>query len=51
MVPYPIVRVHVNGTVTLQRDGFREEINIRRILPFWQQDEAGQVRPGPRRRH
>ena len=49
--PYPIVRVHVNGTVTLQRDGFREKINIRRILPFWQQDEAGHVRPGPRRRH
>ena len=49
--PYRIVRVHVNGTVTIQRDGFREKINIRRILPFWQQDEGGRVRPGPRRRH
>ena len=31
--PYQIVWVHVNGTVTLQRNGFHRKINIRRILP------------------
>jgi hypothetical protein len=33
--PYPIERVHANGTVTIQlRPDTFERINIRRILPF-----------------
>ena len=35
--PYPITRVHANGTVTIQLDGFvQERINIRRIKPYRQ---------------
>ena len=33
--PYPITRVHVNGTVSIQlSDKLTERINIRRIIPY-----------------
>jgi len=32
--PYTITEVFVNGTVRLDRDGFTERVNIRRITPF-----------------
>ena len=33
--PYPIERVHVNGTLTiLLRPGVTERINIRRVIPY-----------------
>jgi len=33
--PFTILRVHVNGTITLQlRPGVTERINIRRVIPF-----------------
>ena len=33
--PYPIERVHVNGTITINlRPGITERINIRRIAPY-----------------
>ena len=32
--PFPIVKVHVNGTVTIQRNPMvRERLNIRRLRP------------------
>ena len=35
--PYPINRVHVNGTVTVQRTAMTtERLNIRRIRPYWE---------------
>ncbi len=33
--PFPIIQVHVNGNVTIQRDAYTtERINIRRLRPF-----------------
>jgi hypothetical protein len=33
--PFPIVQVHTNGTVTIERrPGVRERINIRRLIPL-----------------
>ena len=33
--PFTILRVHVNGNITLQlRPGVTERINIRRVIPF-----------------
>ena len=32
--PYPIVEVHINGTVTIQRGSYQERIHIRRIKPY-----------------
>ncbi len=31
--PYPIIQVHTNNTVTLQRGQVHERINIRRLTP------------------
>ena len=32
--PYVIVRVHTNGTVTIQKGVVTERLNIRQIIPF-----------------
>ena len=33
--PYSIVRVHTNGTITIQRaPGIEERLNIRRVRPY-----------------
>ena len=33
--PYPIVRVHINGTVTIQTSPqVQERMNVRRVKPF-----------------
>jgi hypothetical protein len=32
--PYIITETHTNGTVTIQRNAFTERINIRRLVPF-----------------
>ena len=32
--PYPIVKVHTNGTVTIQRGVVVERLSIRRITPY-----------------
>jgi transposase InsO family protein len=32
--PYRVVRVHSNGTVTLQKGHVQQRVNIRRILPY-----------------
>ena len=37
--PYKIIRVNKNGTVRIQRNGFEETINIRRIKPFVEEKE------------
>ena len=37
--PYPILRVHVNGNITLRlRPGVTERINIRRVIPYKPED-------------
>ena len=32
--PYRVIKVHLNGTVVIQRGSYAETINIRRLLPF-----------------
>ena len=32
--PYPVVTVHDNGTVTIQRDHIQQRVNIRRLQPY-----------------
>ena len=32
--PWKIVGVHVNGTVTILRNGYNEVINVRRLRPY-----------------
>ncbi len=32
--PYPIIQVHTNGTVTLQKGAVSQRLNIRQIVPF-----------------
>ena len=32
--PYPVVQVHTNGTVTLQKGAVTQRFNIRQIVPF-----------------
>ncbi|KAH9102798.1 hypothetical protein AeMF1_020706 [Aphanomyces euteiches] len=32
--PYEIVKVHDNGNVTIDKNGYYERVNIRRILPY-----------------
>ena len=34
--PYTIIKVHDNGTVTIDRLTFEERVNIRRIVPFYE---------------
>ena len=33
--PWQILAVHVNGTVTIRRNGYNEVMNIRRIRPYF----------------
>ena len=33
--PFPIVRVHANGTLTIERHNFLERLNIRRLRPYF----------------
>jgi len=38
--PYKIKKVHVNGTVTMElRPGVSERINIRRVIPYRENDD------------
>lgn len=37
--PYEIVQVYDNGTVQIQRNAVREKVNIRRIIPFRNQEQ------------
>ena len=32
--PYRVIKVHLNGTVVIQRGAYAETINIRRLIPF-----------------
>ena len=32
--PFDIVRVHSNGTVTIQKGPIQERLNIRQIIPY-----------------
>ena len=32
--PFEVTRVFVNGTLELHRRGFRERVNIRRVIPY-----------------
>ena len=32
--PYPILQVHTNGTVTLEKGAVSQRLNIRQIVPF-----------------
>jgi hypothetical protein len=32
--PFRVLKVFDNGTVMIQRHGFRERINVRRLIPF-----------------
>ena len=40
--PYEIIKVNQNGTVVLQREGFKETVSIRRIKPFYE-EETGEI--------
>jgi hypothetical protein len=33
--PYEIVKVHTNGTVRIKRGSITEQVNIRRLTPFF----------------
>ena len=38
--PYKVKRVHVNGTLTMTlRPGITERINIRRVIPYKENDD------------
>ena len=38
--PYKMTKVHVNGTLTIElRAGVTERINIRRVIPYKEDDE------------
>ena len=40
-VQYNIEQVHVNGTITIElRQGVTEQINVRRVIPFWEDSVA-----------
>ena len=38
-VPWTIMSVHTNGTITVQRGNKSQRINIRRVTPFYEENE------------
>jgi hypothetical protein len=32
--PYNIIRVHVNGTITIQKGPIEERLNVRQVIPY-----------------
>ena len=37
--PWTITSVHTNGTITVQRGNKSQRINIRRVTPFFEENE------------
>jgi hypothetical protein len=38
--PYPITRVYSNGTIRIQRGAVTERVNIRRVTPYFENDDV-----------
>jgi hypothetical protein len=38
-VPWTIMSVHTNGTITVQRGNKSQRINIRRVIPFYEESK------------
>jgi hypothetical protein len=38
-VPWTIMSVHTNGTITVQRGHKSQRINIRRVIPFYEENK------------
>jgi hypothetical protein len=38
-VPWTIMTVHTNGTITVRRGNKSQRINIRRVTPFYEENE------------
>lgn len=41
--PYKVTQVYTNGTVRIERNGYTERINIRRIIPYFTDHSGGEM--------